>query len=281
MILHWLMPELPEVETTRRGIDAVMTGHRLSHLVIRHPHLRWPIPPELPALLADQTVLACERRGKYLLLRFAHGTQIVHLGMSGSLRRVPADEAPRLHDHVDWVFPHATFRLHDPRRFGAVLWHDAASGPIESHPLLARLGIEPFDPRFDAAWLHDHFKGRRVAVKQALLAGHAVVGVGNIYASESLFRARINPRTQAQKLSLARCQRLFEAIRSTLLDALASGGSTLRDYVGASGEPGAYFTIHAAVYERDGQPCRVCQTPIKRIVQGQRATYYCPKCQRV
>ncbi|AKQ54090.1 bifunctional DNA-formamidopyrimidine glycosylase/DNA-(apurinic or apyrimidinic site) lyase [Bordetella hinzii] len=274
------MPELPEVETTRRGIDAVITGQALRRLVVREPRMRWPIPADLPALLADRPVLATDRRGKYLLLRFEHGVQIVHLGMSGSLRRVAMDEAPRKHDHVDWVFDHAILRLHDPRRFGAVLWHPATTGPVEAHPLLVGLGIEPFDPRFDGKWLHDHFRGKRVAVKQALLAGHAVVGVGNIYASESLFRAGIDPRLPAGKVSRPRCDRLADAVRATLADALASGGSTLRDYVGATGEPGAYFTIHAAVYERAGQPCRVCGTPVRRIVQGQRATYFCPHCQK-
>jgi len=274
------MPELPEVETTRRGIDAVITGRKLSRLVVHEPRMRWPVPPDLPGLLAGRTVLECARRGKYLLLRFEHGTQIVHLGMSGSLRNVAPGEFLRKHDHVEWIFDHAVLRLHDPRRFGAVLWHDSAAGPIEQHPLLARLGIEPFDPRFDGAWLHRHFRGRAMAIKQALLAGDAVVGVGNIYASESLFRARIHPATPARRLSPARCDRLADMIRATLADALASGGSTLRDYVGATGEPGAYFEIHAAVYEREAQPCRACGAPIRRIVQGQRATYYCPRCQR-
>lgn len=274
------MPELPEVETTRRGIDAVITGQTLRRLVVREPRMRCPVPPDLPALLTDRVVLECARRGKYLLLRFEHGVQLVHLGMSGSLRRVPQDEAPRKHDHVDWVFDHAILRLHDPRRFGAVLWHPTDAGPIDTHPLLTTLGIEPFDPRFDGKWLHDQFRGRAMAVKQALLAGSAVVGVGNIYASESLFRAGIDPRLAAGKVSRPRCDKLAAAIRLTLTDALESGGSTLRDYVGASGEPGAYFTIHAAVYERAGQPCRLCGTPIRRIVQGQRATYFCPHCQK-
>ncbi|WP_057049219.1 bifunctional DNA-formamidopyrimidine glycosylase/DNA-(apurinic or apyrimidinic site) lyase, partial [Bordetella pertussis] len=212
------MPELPEVETTRRGIDTVITGRTLRRLVVREARMRWPIPPALPDLLAGRTVLECGRRGKYLLLRFDHGVQIVHLGMSGSLRRVPEQEAPRKHDHVDWVFDHAVLRLHDPRRFGAVLWHPDEAGPIAAHPLLARLGIEPFDPRFDGRWLHAYFRGRRVAIKQALLAGDAVVGVGNIYASESLFRAGIDPRTAAQRVSAARCDRLAAAIRATLSD---------------------------------------------------------------
>lgn len=274
------MPELPEVETTRRGIDTVITGKTLRRLLVHEPRMRWPIPSDLPALLAGRTVLECGRRGKYLLLRFEHGVQIVHLGMSGSLRSVPQGEFLRKHDHVEWLFDDATLRLHDPRRFGAVLWHPDSDGPVENHPLLARLGVEPFDPRFDGRWLHTHFKGRGIAIKQALLAGSAVVGVGNIYCSESLFRAGIDPRTPAGKVSLPRCERLADAIRATLADALESGGSTLRDYVGASGEPGAYFAIHAAVYERAGQPCKVCGTPVKRLVQGQRATYFCPHCQK-
>jgi formamidopyrimidine-DNA glycosylase len=274
------MPELPEVETTRRGIAALMTGQPLTRLVVRNGNLRWPVPSGLPELLRGQTVVECARRGKYLLLRFDHGTQIIHLGMSGSLRRVPINEAPRTHDHVEWQFPEATFRLHDPRRFGSVLWHSADDGHDGTHPLLQKLGIEPFDTRFNGRWLHEKFRGRSAAIKQILLAGHAVVGVGNIYASECLFRARINPKTPAARLSVARCERLFESIVATLSDALESGGSTLRDYVNASGEPGAYFTIHAAVYERAGLPCHVCATPIRRILQGQRATYYCPTCQR-
>lgn len=274
------MPEFPEVETTRRGIATVVTGQIVRQLVLRQGRLRWPIPPELPALLAGCPLLCCGRRGKYLLLQFDHGTQIVYLGMSGSLRRVTMDVAQRLHDHVDWVFDHAIYRLHDPRRFGAVLWHPVEAGPLDDHPLLAKLGIEPFDERFGGAWLHTHCQGRSAAIKQVLLAGNTMVGVGNIYASESLFRARINPKTPARRLSQRRCGRLAEAIRATLTDALASGGSTLRDYVNATGEPGAYFTSHAAVYERAGQPCRMCATPIRRIVQGQRATYYCPVCQQ-
>jgi formamidopyrimidine-DNA glycosylase len=190
-------------------------------------------------------------------------------------------ELLRKHDHVEWVFDHATLRLHDPRRFGAVLWHPKSDGPVEQHPLLSKLGIEPFDPGFDAAHLKRGLEGRQMSIKQALLAGDVVVGAGNIYASESLFRARIHPKTQAARVSLARCSRLVEAIRSTLSDALDSGGSTLRDYVNATGEAGAYFTLHAAVYERAGEPCRVCQTVIKRFVQGQRATYFCPSCQKI
>lgn len=274
------MPELPEVETTRRGIATIMPGHELKRFVVYESRMRWPVPDDLGQKISGHVVLSCERRGKYLLINFAHGTQIIHLGMSGSLRRAPPDEPRRKHDHAEWIFDDARFLLHDPRRFGAILWHDAADGPVADHPLLAKLGIEPFDPLFTPEYLHRHLQGKTLAIKQALLAGNIVVGVGNIYASESLFRARINPRTAAGTISLERCRRLATAIQQTLSEALESGGSTLRDYVNATGEPGAYFDIYAAVYERANRPCSICSTPIRRIVQGQRATYYCPKCQR-
>ncbi len=275
------MPELPEVETTRRGIDAIATGHTLTNMVIHESRMRWPITPELPVYLRGQVLRACARRGKYLLLEFDPGTVLVHLGMSGSLRSVLQGELLRRHDHVEWHFDNTTLRLHDPRRFGSVLWHPREQGPVALHPLLHKLGIEPFDPAFDAHWLHDGLKGRSMAIKQALLAGDIVVGAGNIYASESLFRARIHPKTRSSRVSLQRCARLVQAIRATLNDALDSGGSTLRDYVNATGEPGAYFTLHAAVYERSGEPCRACGTLIKRFMQGQRATYFCPSCQKI
>ncbi|HET8596396.1 MAG TPA: bifunctional DNA-formamidopyrimidine glycosylase/DNA-(apurinic or apyrimidinic site) lyase [Castellaniella sp.] len=274
------MPELPEVETTRRGIATIMPGRILRQLIVHEPRLRWPVPAELPRILDNARVLDCGRRGKYLLIRFDHGTLIVHLGMSGSLRRVPLDEALRKHDHVEWVFDDARFLLHDPRRFGAVLWHPAGAGPIEDHPLLAGLGVEPFDPAFTPERLHAGLQGRRQSIKQLLLGGRIVVGVGNIYASESLYLAGIDPRTPGSRLSRPRSQRLHEAILRTLAQALESGGSTLRDYVNAQGAPGAYFTLHAAVYEREGRPCPRCGTAIRRIVQGQRATYFCPRCQK-
>ena len=274
------MPELPEVETTRRGIATIMPGRILQRLLVHEPRLRWPIPATLPSLLEGRRVLACERRGKYLLIRFEHGTQIVHLGMSGSLRRAAPDEALRKHDHVEWCFEDARFLLHDPRRFGAVLWHPAEDGPLLLHPLLASLGVEPLTPEFTADFLHQSLRGRSQAIKAVLLGGRVVVGVGNIYASESLYQAGIDPRTPACRISRPRCARLHEAIRHTLAQALESGGSTLRDYVNAQGSPGAYFSLHAAVYERDGQPCPRCGSLIRRIVQGQRATYFCPGCQK-
>ncbi|TAN28940.1 MAG: bifunctional DNA-formamidopyrimidine glycosylase/DNA-(apurinic or apyrimidinic site) lyase [Castellaniella sp.] len=273
------MPELPEVETTRRGIATVMPGRVLRALIVHEPRLRWPVPAALPDQVCNQRVLACDRRGKYLLIRFEPGTIILHLGMSGSLRRVTSDAPLRKHDHIEFLFDDARFLLHDPRRFGAMLWHPSNAGPLMAHPLLAHLGMEPFDPAFTPEALHAGIHSHHQAIKQVLLGGHIVVGVGNIYASESLFQAQIDPRTRADRLSRPRCARLHAAIRTTLTQALESGGSTLRDYVNAQGTPGAYFTLHAAVYERDGQPCPRCATPIRRVVQGQRATYFCPHCQ--
>lgn len=274
------MPELPEVETTRKGIATVMSHKQLLKLNIYEPRMRWPIPADLPDLVQGQTVLACNRRGKYLLIEFEHGTQIVHLGMSGSLRRVPLDEPLKKHDHVEWIFADARFLLHDPRRFGCVLWHAKTDGPIAEHKLLSKLGVEPFAPEFTPELLYTALHKKQQAVKQALLGGHIVVGVGNIYASESLFIAGIDPRTPGNKISKNRCLKLHQAIILTLSRALESGGSTLRDYVNAQGTPGSYFDIYAAVYEHEGKPCPNCQTPIKRIVQGQRATYFCPSCQK-
>ena len=257
-----------------------MSGQPLRQLKVHEPRMRWPVPSGLSALVNGQVIRSCERRGKYLLLNFDHGTMIIHLGMSGSLRRVHVDEPRRKHDHVEWLFDDARFLLHDPRRFGAVLWHDAQDGPLLAHPLLAKLGVEPLGSDLSPAFLHARLRGKRLAIKQALLAGDIVVGVGNIYASEALFRARIHPLTPSGRLSLQRCERLCGAIQATLNDALTSGGSTLRDYVNSTGQPGSYFEIHAAVYDRENKPCKLCATPIRRIVQGQRATYYCPRCQR-
>lgn len=275
------MPELPEVETTRRGIATLMPQQVLRQCIVHQPKMRWPIPANMNELVQNKTVLACERRGKYLLLRFEHGYQIIHLGMSGSLRSAPLD-APRLkHDHVEWIFDQSRFLLHDPRRFGAVLWHDLKDGPILDHPLLAKLGVEPFSPEFNPDYLFQQFANRSAPIKSVLLAGHAVVGVGNIYASESLFKAAIDPTAPAKTLSKEQTQRLHQAIVETLQQALDSGGSTLRDYLNASGEAGAYFDLHAQIYAKAGQPCPRCQSPIQRMVQNQRATYFCAPCQGV
>jgi formamidopyrimidine-DNA glycosylase len=273
------MPELPEVEVVRSGLAARAAGRRVAGVVRRAPALRWPIPADLDARLAGRVLRGVERRGKYLLLGFDEGCLIVHLGMSGTFAWRGADAPLRAHDHLDLVFDDGVLRFNDPRRFGAVLWHDRAAGPPGDHPLLAALGVEPFSDAFDGALLHARTRGRRVAIKSLLLAGSVVVGVGNIYASESLFRAGIRPTVRAGRLSRARCDRLAAAIRATLADAIAAGGSTLRDFVSSEGATG-YFQQACFVYDRAGEPCRVCGTPIRTMRQQQRATYWCPRCQR-
>lgn len=269
------MPELPEVEVTRLGIAPSLTGKKLTAVVARTPKLRYPIPAELPALLCDRVLLSVSRRAKYLLLDFGHGRLLLHLGMSGSLRLLPAATLPEKHDHLDLVFGQTVLRLRDPRRFGAALWLPGA----DSHALLDVLGPEPLSETFTARWLHAALKKRGTAIKPTLMDGHLIVGIGNIYASESLFRARISPKTAANKVSLQRLERLVPEIKATLAAAIAKGGSSLRDFIHSDGSSG-YFQQEYFVYGRDGQPCKVCGTPIKRIVQGQRASFYCQKCQK-
>jgi formamidopyrimidine-DNA glycosylase len=270
------MPELPEVEITRRGIAPAVTARVVSGVVVRHHGLRWPVPRDLAATLIGQTVHAVERRAKYLLFRCDRGHLIVHLGMSGSLRVVPPDTPPSVHDHVDLVFQDRAIRLRDPRRFGAVLWHE---GAIDAHKLLGHLGVEPLESAFTGAHLHALSRGRSAAVKLFLMDAAVVVGVGNIYANESLHRARINPNSSAGRVSAARYDALASAVRETLTDALAAGGSSLRDFVHSDGSSG-YFQQQYFVYDRTDEPCRHCTTPIRRIVQGQRSTFYCVVCQR-
>lgn len=287
------MPELPEVEVTRRGLLPHVLDGRIESVAVRHRGLRWPVPDDLETTLAGRTVRRIERRGKYLLLDCVreggdpddeNGWLLIHLGMTGTLRVLPHAPAPGPHDHLDLVLcqpdgARVTLRYRDPRRFGAMLWAAVPEAGLAAHPLLKGLGIEPFDARFDGAWLHRHTRGRSAAIKTVLLAGDIVVGVGNIYASESLFRARIRPTTPAGRLSAARCERLAEAVRETLAQAIERGGSTLRDFVGSDGASG-YFQLDCFVYDRAGRPCKVCGTPIRQIVQGQRSTFYCPHCQR-
>jgi len=271
------VPELPEVETTRRGLATHLTGLSIADVVIRNANLRWPIPKQLPNLLRGQIILSLERRAKYLLMDCGSGTLILHLGMSGSLRILPADTPAEKHDHFDLLLSDGTLmRLCDPRRFGAVLWH---IGDINTHPLLAALGPEPLEEFFDAHHLHQATRGRKVSIKQCIMDSHVVVGVGNIYANEALFRAGIKPQLAAGKLSLPRCARLAEEIRATLSEAIAHGGSTLRDFVNSAGQPG-YFQQTYWVYGRAGEPCKRCGTPIKQIRQGQRSSFYCPHCQK-
>jgi formamidopyrimidine-DNA glycosylase len=275
------MPELPEVEVTRRGIEPYVTGRRVERVDVRTSALRWPVPPELSAALARQAVRRVERRGKYLLFETDAGWFIVHLGMTGTLRVLMNEQAapPAKHDHIDWIFDEFVLRYRDPRRFGAVLWHERAAGDVRAHPLLASLGVEPFSEQFSGEVIFRGTRGRTASIKQLLLAGEIVVGVGNIYASESLFRAGIRPTTPAGRISLARCERLADAVRATLAAAIERGGSTLRDFVGSDGSSG-YFQLDCFVYDRAGQPCRVCGSPVRQIVQGQRSTYYCAHCQR-
>lgn len=276
------MPELPEVEVTRRGIAPFVAGRRVERVDVRTEMLRWPVPAGLAEQLRAREVLAVERRGKYLLFEVDAGWFIVHLGMTGTLRVLPAAGVPvaAKHDHIDWIFDEFVLRFRDPRRFGAVLWHPREAGDVHAHPLLASLGVEPFSPAFTGALLHARTRGRTVSVKQALLAGDMVVGVGNIYASESLFRARIHPLSPAGSVGPRRIGRLVEAVRETLLAAIAAGGSTLRDFVGGDGKKG-YFQQEYFVYGREGLPCRVCGTGVQRVVCGQRSTFFCPRCQRM
>jgi formamidopyrimidine-DNA glycosylase len=338
------MPELPEVETTRRGLETHLVGATISDVVIRNPKLRWPIP-DLP--IQGRTIISLTRRAKYLLADCGNGTLILHLGMSGSLRILPSDTPPALHDHFDLVLstPYTVrpdpstslrtkgnvegsartnlvasklMRLRDPRRFGAVLWH---TGDINTHPLLATLGPEPLynmanvgasparetasvrpdpstslrtkgdvegsrawlaptrPPTFDARYLHQALRGRSISIKQAIMDNHIVVGVGNIYANESLFRSGIKPQLAAGKLSLKRCEKLVIEIRATLTAAIAKGGSTLRDFVHSDGSSG-YFQQEYFVYGRTGEPCRICGEKILQIKQGQRSSFYCGVCQK-
>jgi formamidopyrimidine-DNA glycosylase len=270
------MPELPEVETTLRGLERPLAGRSIAAVVVRNPALRWPVPANLHELLAGRPIRSLSRRAKYLLIHFDHGTLILHLGMSGRLRHLAAYETPEKHDHVDLVLDNgALVRLRDPRRFGAVLW---AEDPLQ-HSVLSALGVEPLQEVFSGEWLYRNIRTRSAAIKLVVMDGRLVVGVGNIYASESLFRAGINPQTAANKLSLARCERLVREIKATLADAIVAGGSSLRDFFGADGNPG-YFQQSYFVYGRTGEPCRVCGTSIKLIKQGQRSTFYCPRCQR-
>ncbi|MBI3479123.1 MAG: bifunctional DNA-formamidopyrimidine glycosylase/DNA-(apurinic or apyrimidinic site) lyase [Nitrosomonadales bacterium] len=271
------MPELPEVETTRRGLAAHLTGLTIADVVIRNASLRWPIPKNLPGLLRGQVILSLQRRAKYLLMDCGNGTLILHLGMSGSLRVLPADAAPEKHDHFDLILDNGTLmRLRDPRRFGAVLWH---GGDVHTHPLLASLGPEPLENDFNTRHLFLATRGRSVSIKQCIMDNHVVVGVGNIYANEALFRAGIKPQLAAGKLSQPRCAKLAEEIRATLSEAIRLGGSTLRDFVAPSGQPG-YFQQSYWVYGRAGEPCRNCGALIKQIKQGQRSSFYCGSCQR-
>jgi len=270
------MPELPEVEVTRQSFAGRIRGARIHAVRLGKP-LRWPLGCDPESLLA-QSVGEVTRRGKYLWLPLDRGGLLMHLGMSGSLAFDPAAGPPGAHDHFDLVTARGTLRLTDPRRFGAVVWAPALDAGAAAK-LLAGLGLEPFDPAFTGAHLHAALRGRRVAIKQALLGGAIVVGAGNIYACEALHDAGIDPRTRSDRVSLARCERLAAAVRATLARALELGGSTLRNFRDAHGMAGQ-FQLQARVYGREGLRCLRCDGTIRRLVQGQRASYFCPGCQR-
>lgn len=272
------MPELPEVETTRRGIAPALVGQTFAGVTLRQSRLRWPVREDLGELLAGERVTALARRAKYLAVEMPKGAMLVHLGMSGSLRVHAPGRIPEVqkHDHIDWTLDNGSvLRLRDPRRFGAVLWTDS---PWQEHPLLQRLGPEPLEENFNAAYLHHILSRQQRAVKVALMDQAVVVGVGNIYANEALFAAAILPQRPADSLTLPETERLVAAVKTILAAAIAAGGSSLRDYVGSDGAHG-WFQQHYAVYGRHGQPCPRCTAPIARIVLGQRASFYCPECQ--
>jgi formamidopyrimidine-DNA glycosylase len=270
------MPELPEVETTRRGLAPHLIGRTVTGLDIRQPRLRWPIPPGLRKHLPGQRIDDIERRAKYLLVHTKAGSALLHLGMSGSLRVLPATSPIGAHDHVDWKLDSGRIlRFTDPRRFGSQLWQK----PGETHPLLAGLGPEPLSDAFDGDYLWEKSRGRSASIKVFLMDQAIVVGVGNIYASEALFAAGIHPKRAAGSISRGRYARLADEVKRVLTYAITRGGTTLRDFINPDSEPG-YFEQELFVYGREGEPCKVCGTPIRAITLGQRSTFFCPKCQR-
>lgn len=269
------MPELPEVETTRRGVSPHIVGHKVERLIVREPRLRWPVPADLAETLEGQAVQGIRRRAKYLLMDTEPGSLIVHLGMSGRLQVVPSDHPCRKHDHVDIVFDHGyTLRFHDPRRFGSMLW---SPEPL-NHKLIAQLGPEPLSDDFDGDYLYERSRGRKAAIKTFIMDARIVVGVGNIYASEALFMAGIHPLRAAGRVSRQRMHALAEAIKVVLGKAIEAGGTTLRDFFGVDGSSG-YFAQQLAVYGRADEPCRTCGDRVRQRVIGQRSTFYCNTCQ--
>ncbi len=270
------MPELPEVETTRRGVAPHLEHRIVEKVIVRHRGLRWPVPRALARTLEGERLNAIERRAKYLLFRFASGTLLLHLGMSGHLRVIPAATPPGKHDHLDIIFDgDRCLRFNDPRRFGSVHW---TTGDPSAHALLERLGPEPLSDAFDGDQLFEKSRRRKLAVKLFIMNAAIVVGVGNIYASEALFLAGIRPGRAAGRITRIEYARLAEAIRTVLQKAIAKGGTTLRDFTQPDGNTG-YFSLHLNVYDRAGEPCRTCGTEIRQKVMGQRSTYWCPSCQ--
>ncbi|KFZ31105.1 formamidopyrimidine-DNA glycosylase [Pseudidiomarina salinarum] len=271
------MPELPEVEVSRRGIEPHLLQRRITGLIVRDARLRWPVPDAAQAVVGE-TIIAVERRAKYLLIQTTGGYLIVHLGMSGKLRVVPADTLVVKHDHIDLVLDSGqVLRFNDPRRFGC--WLYSAEDPQQAHPLLAELGPEPLTDGFDSDYLFNASRGRQQAVKTFLMDNHVVVGVGNIYANEALFKAGINPKRAAGKVSKARYEKLVPVIKATLAEAIRQGGTTLQDFTQADGQPG-YFKQQLMVYGRGGKQCMQCKARLKEIRLGQRSTVYCTFCQR-
>ena len=270
------MPELPEVEITRQGLLPLI-NQTVRSVVIRNGSMRWPIPKHLPSTLENQKLISLKRRAKYILAQFENGTLLIHLGMSGHISLLDRHYPPEKHDHFDIQFQdQQVLRLTDPRRFGAVLWGGETP---ESHVLLRKLGPEPLEETFNGKYLHQQLHTRKAAIKTTIMDAHLVVGVGNIYANESLFRARINPQLPANKLSLAMCENLVAEVKMTLEDALKAGGSSLRDFSAVNGNSG-YFQQSYFVYARAGKPCKVCGTNIKNIRLAQRSTFYCDHCQK-
>lgn len=271
------MPELPEVETTISGIKPHITGKTITNVIIREHRLRWPIPENLPEILKGQKVLSVSRRAKYILIKFHHGTLLLHLGMSGSMRFINKNFEVAKHDHVDFIFKNSKcLRFHDPRRFGAILW---TSENVNQHKLLRHLGPEPLHNDFDVNYLYARSRNRSLSVKQFIMDSKIVVGVGNIYASESLYLAGIHPVRSAGRISKARYLKLCNAIKNVLTNAINQGGTTLRDFSNTDGKPG-YFKQKLNVYDRADLPCKKCNHPIKCITQNNRSSYYCSHCQR-
>lgn len=269
------MPELPEVETTRRGIEPHLVGRVIEGAIVRDARLRWPIPGDLAEIVRGKRIVGIERRAKYLLLRTDGGTILIHLGMSGNLRILPPQTPASKHDHVDLCFTDCCLRLHDPRRFGALLWIE---GDPQTHPLLQGLGPEPLAEGFTGDYLYQRAQGRRTAIKSFLMDGRILVGVGNIYANESLFLAGIHPSRVAGSIDREGYRRLAKSVRQILAHAIEQGGTTLRDFIREDGRPG-YFAQRLNVYGRTGASCQRCGVAIHEIRLGQRSTFFCPQCQ--
>jgi len=274
------MPELPEVETTRKGIQPKVDQQTITKVIVRNASLRWPVDSDLAEKLTGLVVLKVDRRGKYLLLTTQNGTLLIHLGMSGNLRVLPIGTAVQKHDHVDIEFANGyLLRLNDPRRFGSVLWHSATDGSVEQHKLLAKLAPEPLSDEFNGEYFFKKTRKRKVAIKTLVMNSQVAVGAGNIYANESLFMSGIHPQTIASKLTKKQCELLVSNIKKVLEAAIEQGGTTLKDFLSPDGKPG-YFVQKLNVYDQESKPCPVCGTPIERIILNQRASYFCPSCQK-